>query len=109
MQLTEEQKTQVRQWIGEGMKLSEIQDRLAKQFEIHLTYMDARLLVDDLKLTPKDPVEEPPKAAADAPMPTQLPPREEDFGRGNPAIPDEAMAPDHVPGGKVSVAVDAIT
>src|SRR5256885_9422640 len=107
MQLTDEQKAQVQEWIAAGLKLSEIQDRLAKQFEVHLTYMDARLLVDDLKLTPKDhleaaPAKPPPEAEAAAPM--------EDFGTGEPAIPDEALAAEpSAGGGKISVAVDAIT
>ena len=46
----------------QGAKLSEIQTRLASEFGLKLTYMEVRFLVDDLKLTPKDP--EPPKVAA---------------------------------------------
>ena len=57
MQLTDEQKTKVAEWIAEGLRLSEIQERLGKEFDVRLTYMDARILVDDLKLLPKDPVE----------------------------------------------------
>jgi hypothetical protein len=57
MQLTDDQKQQVSQWIASGAKLSEIQSRLDQELGIRLTYMDARLLVDDLKLTPQDPVE----------------------------------------------------
>jgi hypothetical protein len=107
MQLTEEQKAQVQQWIGEGLKLSEIQDRLAKQFDVHLTYMDARLLVDDLKLTPRDHLEEAAKPAAATPAPA--PGGEEDFGTGEPPFPDEAMAADlPQPSGKLSIAVDSI-
>ena len=45
-----------------GAKLSEIQTRLASELGLKLTYMEVRFLVDDLKLTPKDP--EPPKVAA---------------------------------------------
>ena len=55
MNLTEEQRQRVTAWIVEGAKLSEIQNRLAQEFGLRLTYMDTRLLVDDLKLTPKDP------------------------------------------------------
>src|SRR5215469_9118724 len=55
MNLTEDQRQRVTAWILQGAKLSEIQNRLAQEFGLRLTYMDTRLLVDDLKLTPKDP------------------------------------------------------
>ncbi len=54
MNLDDTQRKQVSQWIAEGLKLSEIQSRLASELGVRLTYMDVRLLVDDLKLTPKD-------------------------------------------------------
>jgi hypothetical protein len=54
-QLTDEQKKTVASWIEGGAKLSEIQDRLDKEMGLRMTYMDVRLLSDDLKLTPKDP------------------------------------------------------
>ena len=59
MNLDEAQRQRVTAWILQGAKLSEIQTKLAEEFGLRLTYMDVRLLVDDLKLTPKDP--EPPK------------------------------------------------
>ena len=65
MQLTEEQKTKVAQWIEDGVKLSDIQSKLGSEFDIRMTYMEARMLVDDLKLLPKDP-EEPAKPPAPA-------------------------------------------
>ena len=60
MNLDEAQTARVREWIEQGLKVSDIQTRLAQELGIHLTYMDARLLLDDLKLRPKDP---PPSAA----------------------------------------------
>ena len=74
MQLTDEQKQKVAAWIAEGMSLSDIQDRMRKDFEIHCTYMEARLLVDDLKLTPKDlePPAPPAAAATDVAAPPSL-------------------------------------
>ncbi|TMP99893.1 MAG: hypothetical protein E6L09_08200 [Verrucomicrobia bacterium] len=54
MNLDEAQKRTVADWIAQGLKLSEIQSRLANELDVHLTYMDVRLLVDDLKLVPKD-------------------------------------------------------
>jgi hypothetical protein len=59
MNLDETQRQKVAAWIAAGAKLSEIQTRLASELNLKLTYMEVRLLVDDLKLTPKDP--EPPK------------------------------------------------
>lgn len=60
--LNEEQKQKVSGWIAEGVKLSDIQSRLGDECGVRLTYMEVRLLVDDLKLTPKDPVVEAPPA-----------------------------------------------
>jgi len=102
MNLTEEQRQRVTAWILQGAKLSEVQNRLASEFGVKLTYMEARFLVDDLKLTPKDPeppkIVEPPstaKTATTAAAPSQ-------------ALPGgEASLPPG--GGKVSVTVDQIT
>ena len=59
MNLDDAQKKKVTEWIAQGMKLSEIQKRLGDELGLRLTYMEARLLVDDLKLIPKDT--EPPR------------------------------------------------
>lgn len=64
MSLDESQRKKVAAWIAEGSKLSGIQNRLVSEFGLRLTYMEVRLLVDDLKLVPKDP--EPPKPAKPA-------------------------------------------
>jgi len=54
MNLDESQRKKVAEWVAQGLKLSDIQNRLASELGLRLTYMDVRLLVDDLKLTPKD-------------------------------------------------------
>src|SRR6266496_2209574 len=54
MNLDDAQKRTVAEWIAQGQKLSEIQKRLADELGLPMTYMEVRLLVDDLKLTPKD-------------------------------------------------------
>jgi hypothetical protein len=103
MQLTDEQRAKVQQWIGDGLKLSEIQDRMGKEMDIRMTYMDARLLVDDLKLTPKDPVEpEPPKPAE---------PEGGDpyAGNGEPLSPDSPVDESQGEGTSINVVVDQIT
>jgi hypothetical protein len=66
MSLDESQRKKVSEWIGQGLKLSEIQNRLASELGLRLTYMDVRLLVDDLKLVPKDA--EKPKALPSTPL-----------------------------------------
>ena len=70
MQLNDEQKREVTRWIESGAKLSEVQQRLAEEFGIRLTYMEARFLVDDLKLVPKEQAEEK-KPEADEPADTE--------------------------------------
>lgn len=106
MQLTDAQKQQVAQWIASGAKLSEIQSRLEQEFEIRLTYMDTRLLVDDLKLTPADTVEEtkpePEKETAGAG------PSEPQGGEAGELgeLPEEAMPAGT---GRVAVVVDHLT
>jgi hypothetical protein len=95
MNLTEEQRQAVAKWISDGAKLSEIQNRLLSELGVKLTYMEVRFLVDDLKLTPKDP--EPPKVAtppADAKIATE---------KKSPLKVESAPAP-----GGVSVSVDQI-
>lgn len=70
MNLDEAQKQKTRQWIEEGLKLSEIQDKLSKELGLKLTYMELRFLIDDLGAKPKDPPAEPapqPPAAEAAP------------------------------------------
>src|SRR5260370_39749485 len=64
MNLDEGQRKKVAEWIGQGLKLSEIQNRIGSELGLTMTYMDVRLLVDDLKLTPKDI--EPPKPSNSA-------------------------------------------
>ena len=100
MNLDEAQKQKVESWINEGLKLSEIQTRMDKELGVRLTYMEVRLVVDDLKLTLKDP--EPPKPAT--PPPANTPEAEPEV---LPIEPEPLEAP--ASGGNVSLAVDQIT
>jgi len=54
MNLDDSQRKQVAEWIKQGLKLAEIQNRLVAELGVKMTYMEVRLLVDDLKLVPKD-------------------------------------------------------
>ena len=102
MNLDEAQRQQVAAWIAAGAKLSEIQNRLLSEFGKKFTYMEVRFLVDDLKLTPKDP--EPPKVVA---PPAAAKPAVDAAA----ALPgDEAPLPPTLPPvGNVSVSVDQLT
>ncbi|MGO8838530.1 MAG: hypothetical protein ACLQAH_08905 [Limisphaerales bacterium] len=94
MNLDEAQRKQVAAWIADGAKLSEIQTRLASELNLKFTYMEVRLLVDDLKLTPKDP--EPPKVVAPA------------AEAAKPVAEKPAPAPAAKTTGAVSVTVDQL-
>ena len=102
MNLDEAQRERVTAWILQGAKLSEIQTKLAEEFGLRLTYMEVRLLVDDLKLTPKDP--EPLKGVAQigaTPTAGASPPP-----AGKKTSPAPATPPP--PTGRVSVTVDEL-
>jgi hypothetical protein len=54
MTLTPEQKQTVASWVTAGDNLSTVQKKLSEQFQLSLTYMDVRFLVDDLGLELKN-------------------------------------------------------
>lgn len=97
MQLTDEQKQQVIRWIAEGQKLADVQRRLGDEYDVRLTYMETRFLIDDLKITPQDPPE-PPKSPITAEA-------------AAPAAPGPMLAADAPASGGAGVAlkVDEIT
>ena len=104
MNLDESQRNKVADWIAQGLKLSDIQTRLASELGVTMTYMEVRLLVDDLKLTPRD-IERPkapqtnlttpgPSASASTSQPPPKTPSE-------PGTRDQPASP-----GNVSISVD---
>ena len=108
MNLDESQRQKVAAWIADGAKLSEIQTRLMSEFNLKLTYMEVRFLVDDLKLTPKDP--EPPKVVApvaEAAKPVEAkiapPPAGPDGATGDVSVTvDQLARPGAIVSGKVA-------
>ena len=102
MKLDEGQRRQVAEWIEQGNKLAEIQNKLASELGVSMTYMDVRFLIDDLKLRPKDP--EPP---APPPTPTPAP-----IASSAPAaLPAHDLTPEAAAspaGAKVSTSLDLI-
>ena len=49
MDFTDKQIAQIREWASHTVHLSDLQNKINIQFKKHLTYMEVRLLLDDLK------------------------------------------------------------
>lgn len=103
MDLTPEQKETVTTWVAEGASIADVQKRLNEEYQLGLTYMEARFLIDDLELSLKDaakPVETPdfsaPGASAGQPPPA-------------PSAGDEAYDLEPEGTGAVTVDVDKLT
>lgn len=58
MNLTDEQKQTVSQWLADGLSVADVQSKLSDELEISMTYMEVRFLLDDLALAPQDAEEE---------------------------------------------------
>ena len=50
MEISDAQKAAITQWIQEGRSLADVQRSLREAYEISMTYMDVRFLVDDLDI-----------------------------------------------------------
>jgi hypothetical protein len=55
MELSDSQKATITQWIQAGASLAEVQKRLLEEYQLSMTYMDVRFLVDDLDITMVEP------------------------------------------------------
>ncbi len=95
--LSSQQSQKVSSWVAEGATLSQIQARLASEFDVHMTYMDVRFLVDDLNLSLIEK-EEPKKAEEPA---SEL---------VEPGVPADPLQPEAQPQAQsgVSVSVDTV-
>lgn len=106
MNLTDEQKNTIRQWLDEGLSVADVQSKLDNEFKVSMTYMEVRFLLDDLKATPIDPVEpepekpeEPPATAAPDPSPAAPAPK---------TLPTNADKAAPAGAGKATLTVDKI-
>jgi hypothetical protein len=121
MTLTPEQKQTVASWVAAGDNLSTVQKKLSEHYQLSLTYMDVRFLVDDLGLELKNAA---PKPAADlgpaAPASPAVAPERKDLldrAQEPPAeiadedLADDAGALDELPAGAgtVKITVDNVT
>lgn len=64
MDLSEQQQQVVAGWVAEGASLADVQKRLLEEFQVSMTYMDVRFLVDDLELSLVDKTEKTPEPSA---------------------------------------------
>jgi hypothetical protein len=96
MELSDAQKAAVTQWIQEGRSLADVQRLLREVYEISMTYMDLRFLVDDLDIA----VVEEEAEVIEAP--------EAEAEEGAITEPAEAELVDAGTNGAVTVDVDAI-
>ena len=103
MILSDTQKVIVKEWVQNGRSLADVQRSLREEFDISLTYMDVRFLVDDLDVKMPEPKVEPEsnqEGKEDAAQST-------DSTDGE-AIDPEIVGDDSSSAGGVSVDVDAI-
>ena len=105
MNLSDSHKQQVSAWLEQGLKVADVQKKMAAELGVTMTYMEVRFLLDDLRLNPKDP--EPPKQPAPdssiASPETSLP------ALGAARVSPEAASAAGAPGiGGVKLSVDAL-
>ena len=100
MDLTNEQRLAVKQWVDEGTGLSQLQTRIKAEFGVSLTFLATRMLVQDLGAHVKDK----PEPKKPVPPVEDGMPEEDDLNAGAPA----GAAPDGLIGGKVSVTLDRV-
>ncbi len=108
MNLTDEQKRQVADWLAQGLKLSDVQKKLETDFGVRLTYMEVRFLIDDLKLIPKDTEHENPPEMAQKPGTAQPGVAEAPAGQSTEDWAEETPGASPA-AGRVSVSLDQIT
>lgn len=98
--LTEEQIATLRTWADEGAELSDFQKRLAEEWEIKITYLETRFLLEDLgiELKPKEEPEPEPEAKAEG----------ESSDEVADAVPEDFDSDAPADAGDVSVTVDSV-
>ena len=111
MDITDEQKNKITEWVRQGEDLSHIQSLLKDELNINITYVETRFLLADLGLEPGDETEEEQEVTAEV--------EESSSPAEEPSSPvDEVDKPaDDIPppvdqeiggGGNVTVTVDGL-
>jgi hypothetical protein len=102
--LSPEQLAKVEQWAADGASLNDVQSRLKSEFDITLTYLEARLLMLEVGVRIKDKPREQPK------------PEEPEIAADHPADAPEDFAADEAPmdvddpsGSSITLTADQVT
>lgn len=90
--LSEEQKTIIARWVGEGADLNGVQKRLKDEWEMSITYLETRFLISDLGLTIQETKKTP--DVAPAPDNSTLADAQAELSSG--AQPLDSLLPDGV-------------
>lgn len=115
MELSEQQRQAVKEWLAAGASLSDVQKKLKSEFGITLTYIDVRLLVLDIGAEVKDkPEPKPPKA--ETPPPAAVPQEDDPYAEDDnqeamapeDGAPADAPLPDGAQGSKVVLSLDRL-
>jgi hypothetical protein len=112
LELNDAQKAAVKKWVAEGASLSDVQNRLIKEFGLRPTFIDVRLLVLDLGAAVQD--KKPVKDLKDSlAKPSAAAPGDEDADAPLPGEEEDAPAPPMpgqppAGGGSVKVEVDRL-
>lgn len=98
MELSEQQRQAVKEWLAAGASLSDVQQKLKSEFGVTMTYIDVRLLVLDIGAEVKDKPEPTPAKAAAPKAAAATPPADDPYAE---ELEDEAELPpgaEQVPG-----------
>jgi len=109
MQLTDDQKKTVAEWVRNGASLSDVQRRLTAELGVSMTFMDVRFLVIELGVAVQDKRVTKPAVASPlggAPEEGAFPAAGEDADA--PLAGGPLAGPDALGGGAVSVELDRI-
>lgn len=118
MELSDQQRQAVKEWLAAGASLSDVQQNLKREFGVTMTYIDTRLLVLDIGAAVKDkPEPKPVKAAIPKEVPAAPPaddPYAEEFEDEEGFPPEDganapgAPQPDDAAGANVSLTLDRL-
>lgn len=109
MELTEQQRAAVKEWVAAGESLNDIQKRLKTEFGVHITYFDLRMLVLEMPqpAEPEPPAEVEPEAPAEMPA-DELPAGEDGEQRYDVPPPEEGGEGEKTLAANVVVDMDSI-
>lgn len=113
MELPDQQRQAVKEWLAAGASLSEVQQRLKSEFGLTMTYIDVRLLVLDIGAKVNDKPEPKPvkPAVPEATVPEEADPYDDEFDEAGASSPDgapDAAGPGDLSAANVSLSLDRL-